>query len=135
MPPSASSWTSIRTVSSTKSGLPSARRSTDSATSNGRSCSAISASASWRLSAEPSGSTSIVVERDPRRGLDHLGDRPVGDALAVREAAAGQDGDAVGDRRELADEPALAHAGLAVDGEELGAAVADGAVEGVLEQI
>ena len=50
-----------------------------------------------------------VVVGDPRGRLDHLGERPVRDALAVREAAAGEDGRAFEPGDELAREPALPH--------------------------
>ena len=40
-----------------------------------------------------------VVVGDARRGLDHLGERPVRDALAVRERAAAEDGGALERRR------------------------------------
>ena len=61
-----------------------------------------------------------VVVGDPGRRLDHLGERPVGDALAVRQTAAGEHGRALEPGDELADEPALADAGLAVDRERGG---------------
>ena len=80
-------------------------------------------------------SSTRVVVRDPGRDLDHLGERPVGDALAVGQAAAGEDRRALDAREELAREPALADAGLAVDREQVRAPVADGALERVLEQL
>ena len=40
-----------------------------------------------------------VVVRDPGRDLDHLGERPVGDALAVGKRAAGEDARALDARR------------------------------------
>src|SRR5207237_5076740 len=67
--------------------------------------------------------------------LDHLGDRPVRDALAVGKAAPGEDGGALEAGEELARQPALADARVAVEGEERGAAVARGAREGRLEQL
>ena len=73
-----------------------------------------------------------VVVDDPGRALDHLGQRPVGDALAVGQAAAREHGRALERLAELAREPALADPGLAVDREEVRAAVAEGAVVGVL---
>ena len=76
-----------------------------------------------------------IVVGDPGRGLHHLGERPVRDALAVGEAAAGEHGRALEARDELAREPALADARLAVDREQVRAAVAHGALERVLEQL
>ena len=76
-----------------------------------------------------------IVVRDAGRRLHHLGKRPVRDALAVGEAAAHQHGGALDAGDELARKPALPHAGVAVEGEQRGAAVAHGAREGVLEQL
>ncbi len=68
-----------------------------------------------------------VVIRDPGGDLDHLGEGPVRDAFAVGERAAGKNGRAFDPVRELAREAALTHAWLAVDGEEMRAAIADDA--------
>ena len=76
-----------------------------------------------------------VVVRDPGRDLDHLGERPVRDALAVGERAAGKNRRAFDAVRELAREAALSHARLAVDGEEMRAAIADHARERVVKQL
>jgi hypothetical protein len=76
-----------------------------------------------------------VVVGDARRRLHHLGDRPVGDALAVREAAPLEHRGALDALDELAREAALAHAGVAVERDEGGPAVAGGAGEGRLEQV
>ena len=76
-----------------------------------------------------------VVVRDPRGGLDHLGERPVGDALAVRQRAAGEHRRALERLDELPREPALADARIAVDREQVRALVLDRAVIGVLEQL
>ena len=76
-----------------------------------------------------------VVVRDPGRNLDHLRERPVRDALAVGERAAGKNGRAFDAVRELAREAALADAGLAVDREEMRATVADHASERVVKQL
>ena len=76
-----------------------------------------------------------VVVGDSGRRLHHLGERPVRDAFAVGQAASHQHGRALEARDELAREPALADARVAVEGEERGAAVADRAREGVLEQL
>ena len=76
-----------------------------------------------------------VVVGDARGGLDHLRQRPVRDALAVREAAAREDARALEAVDELARQPALPDARLAEDGEQVGAAVAHGAIEGVLQQL
>ena len=76
-----------------------------------------------------------IVVRDPGRNLDHLGERPVRHAFAVRERAAGENGRAFDAVRELAREAALAHARLAVDREEMRAAIADHARERVVKQL
>ena len=76
-----------------------------------------------------------VVVGDPGRALDHLGERPVGDTLSVGQAAAREDGCALEALDELAREPALADAGLAVDREQVGAPVAQRAVVGVAQQL
>src|SRR5439155_6745415 len=67
-----------------------------------------------------------VVVVDPGGGLDHLGERPVRDPLAIGEAAAGQHDGALDSLDELACEAALADARLAVDRDEMDAAVAHG---------
>ena len=72
-----------------------------------------------------------VVVRDPGDSLDHLGERPVRDALPVRESAALQHRRALEPVDELARQAALADTGLAVDREQVGAPVADGPVERV----
>jgi hypothetical protein len=76
-----------------------------------------------------------VVVDDPGCALHHLGERPVGDALAVRQAAAGENGGALERLAELVREAALADAGLAVDREQVRAAVAQRPVVGVLQQL
>jgi hypothetical protein len=76
-----------------------------------------------------------VVVGDPRGCLDHLCERPVGDAFAVREGAADQDARPLDAVHEFAGEPALADPGLAVDREDVGAAVANRARERVLEEL
>src|SRR5439155_469180 len=76
-----------------------------------------------------------IVVRDPGHGLDHLGQRPVRDPLAVGKAAPREEGRALHAVNELAGHAALADAGLAVDGEEVRSAVPHGAREGVLEQL
>ena len=76
-----------------------------------------------------------IVVRDPGGRLDHLGQRPVRDALAVRQRAAGEDRRALDAGEELADQAALADARLAVDREDVRPAVADRALERVLEQL
>ena len=48
-----------------------------------------------------------VVVGDPGRNLDHLGERPVGDALAVRKRASDEDARLLDALEELACEPAL----------------------------
>ena len=75
------------------------------------------------------------VVADPGRGLDHRRERPVGDALAVGQRTTAQRGHALGALDELGDEPRLADARLAEDGDEARAAVADRARERVLEQL
>ncbi len=69
-----------------------------------------------------------LVVADAGRRLDHLGHGPVGDALAVGERAAEEGAHALERGGELADEPALADAGIAVDREEVRAPVADAAL-------
>ncbi len=76
-----------------------------------------------------------VVVGDAGGRLDHLGERPVRDALAVRQAAAGEHGRAFEAVRELAREPALPDARVAVDRDERRAPVTHGARERVLEQL
>ena len=76
-----------------------------------------------------------VVVGDPRRCFDHLGQRPVGDALAERKGASPQDRRALDALDELVDEAALADAGLAEDGDEVRAPVADRACKRVLEEL
>ena len=76
-----------------------------------------------------------VVVADSRGGLHHFGERPVRDALAVRERAAEEHGRALDAFGELAREAALADTGIAVDREERRAAVADRARIRVLEQL
>ena len=81
------------------------------------------------------GDVERVVVGDVRGALDHLGQGPVGDALAVRETPAVEDGRSFERGEELVGQAALADARLAVDRDEVRAAVALGAREGVLEQI
>jgi hypothetical protein len=76
-----------------------------------------------------------VVVRDTRRGLDHLRKRPVRHAFPVRQRAAHENARTLDAVEELACDAALPDSGLPVDGEEVRATVADGAVEGVLEEI
>src|SRR5919106_2090073 len=76
-----------------------------------------------------------VVVGDPGGGLDHLRQRPVGDSLAVRQAASRQDARALEPVDELPREAALADSRLAEDREQMCAAVADGARERVLEKL
>ena len=76
-----------------------------------------------------------VVVGDPGRRLDHLRERPVRDALAVREAASGEDARALDAVRELAREPALPDARLAVDREQVRAAVPHGPRVRVVEEL
>ena len=76
-----------------------------------------------------------LVVGDARRRLHHLRERPVRDALAVRQAAADQDGRALDARDELAREPALPDAGISVDREERRTPVAHRARERVLEKL
>ena len=76
-----------------------------------------------------------VVVGDARCGLDHLPERPVRDALAVRKRSPHEDARALDAVEELARQAALPDAGLAVDREEMCAAVPHAAVERVLEQL
>src|SRR5207247_10030394 len=75
------------------------------------------------------------VGADSGLGLHHLGERPVRHAFAVRERASCEDCDAFDTGKELADEPALADARLAVDGEDVRTPVAKCPLERVLEQL
>ena len=76
-----------------------------------------------------------IVVRDAGRGLHHLAERPVRDALAVRQRTAHEHARPLDPVEELAREAALSDAGLAVDREEVRATVAQAAVERVLEQL
>ena len=76
-----------------------------------------------------------IVVGDVGRALDHLGERPVRDALAVRKAAPREDRRALERREKLVREAGLADAGLAVDREEVSAPVSHRAGERVLEQL
>ena len=76
-----------------------------------------------------------VVVGDAGRGFHHLPERPVGDTLAVRQGASDEDARPLHAVEELTREPALADARLAVDGEQVRAAVAEAALERVLEQL
>ena len=76
-----------------------------------------------------------LVVGDPDRRLDHLGERPVRHALAVRQAAALEHACAVHRVDELAGQPALADTRLAVDREDVRAAVAQRSLVRVLEQL
>src|SRR5262249_29871400 len=67
--------------------------------------------------------------------LHHLGDRPVRDAFAVGQSSAGEDRGSLDSLEEIAREPALADAGLAVDREDVRAAVARDAGKGVVQEI
>ena len=78
---------------------------------------------------EDVGRLGLLVE--PDRGAQELRDRVPGDALAVRQAAAAQDlGVRARPGEELVDEPALADAGRAEDGDEDAAFLDDGPLEG-----
>ena len=76
-----------------------------------------------------------LVVGDPDRRLDHLGERPVRHALAVRQAAALEHACAVHRVDELTGQPALADTRLAVDREDVRAAVAQRSLVRVLEQL
>ncbi len=77
-----------------------------------------------------------VDERLGSRDLfDDLDDRPVGDALAVGEAAAADHRRAVDPAQELGDEPRLADACRPQDREEMAGALAGDVVEGVPEEV
>ena len=76
-----------------------------------------------------------VVVGDPGRDLDHLGERPVGDALAVRQAAADEHGRALERRRRTRARAGSCRRRARRRREEVRAPVAHGAREGVLEQL
>src|SRR5439155_12139188 len=67
--------------------------------------------------------------------LAHLGERPVRASLAVGKAAAGKPGRALDDLGELVGQAALADARLAIDREQVRAAVTQGTVVRVLQQL
>ena len=77
--------------------------------------------------ASPSAGSGASSSSDPGAHPDHLGERPVGDALAVGEAAAAVPPDVVGEPvdvlLELPGEARLADPGDADDGDELGLAL------------
>ena len=76
-----------------------------------------------------------VVVRDDGCLLHHLGHRPVGDALAVRQAPAAEDrGPFRNGGHELLDQPGLPHAWRTDDGEQVTGAVHRGGVEGLVEE-
>ena len=75
-----------------------------------------------------------VVVGDPGARLDHRGERPVRDALAVRQRAPGERRHALERVDELGDEARLAEPRLAEDGHELRAAIPHRSLERVLEQ-
>ena len=76
-----------------------------------------------------------VVVRDSGGRLDHVRERRVRDALAVRKGAAEEHRCALEAADELVREPALPNARVGVDREEVGTAVPNRAVVGVLEQL
>ena len=76
-----------------------------------------------------------VVVRDSGRRLDHLRKRPVRDTFAVRQRAAGEHRRAFEALHELLRESALADSGVAVDREQVSAAIADCAFVRVLQQL
>ncbi len=76
-----------------------------------------------------------VVVRDAGRSLDHLAERPVRHALSVGQRTADEHARPLDPVEELTGEPALPHARLPVDREEVRATVAQTSVERVLEQL
>ena len=72
---------------------------------------------------------------DSGRRLDHRGDRPERDALAVGQRPAGQHGRALDAGGELLDQPRLADAGVAEHGHERRAPVAHGPLVRVVQQL
>ena len=98
---------------------------------------------SWRCRRRPGSSRAIpacacselsaVV--DARELLDHLAQRPEREALAVGEAAAGDDGGRSAERvREVRRQPGLADPGRPQHGHQLAGRLGDRALEGVPEQ-
>ena len=110
---------------------PSAAPRTPSATASRSATASLSQQRRSFSNASFAGSSSVI----PGARLDHRRERPVGDALAVGKRAPGQGRHALEALDELADEPALSEPGLAEDGDELDAAVADGTAQRVLEQL
>ena len=76
-----------------------------------------------------------VVVRDSGGRLDHVRERRVRDAFAVRKGAAEEHRGALEAADELVREPALSDTRVAVDREEMGAVVPNGSAVGVLEQL
>jgi hypothetical protein len=77
-----------------------------------------------------------VVERDPGRLANHLGDRPVRDALPIGQTPAAQDRGALADAGErLVHQPGLAHPGGAQHGHQPAGALGHHSVEGVQQQL
>jgi hypothetical protein len=76
-----------------------------------------------------------VVRRDAGGALNHLGERPVRQALPEGKRAPREHRGALEPGEELAREPALAHPRVAEDGDELRTTVAHRACVGVLEQL
>lgn len=70
----------------------------------------------------PDRGSSRLVGRDDAKLLQHLDDRPIGDPLAVRKAAAADDL-RVDRRQSLGDETRLADAGVGDDRHQLAAAL------------
>jgi hypothetical protein len=75
-----------------------------------------------------------IVVRDPSCRFDHLGQRPVGDAFAVRQGTSHEHASPAPHRRGTRVRVGLPDARLAVDGEYVGATVPKAAVERVLKE-
>ena len=76
-----------------------------------------------------------VVVRDAGRSLHHLGERPVRDAFAVGKRSTHEHARSLHAVEELSRQAALSDTGLAVDREQMRAAVAEAALERVLEEL
>ena len=76
----------------------------------------------------------VVGVQHAELALGDLGQRPEGDAVAVRQTATADDA-RLGGRRELGDQPALADARLAVDRHQVGAPLVGDAAEQAAQQL
>jgi hypothetical protein len=76
-----------------------------------------------------------IVVRYPRRHLDHVSQRGIGHTLAVGLRAPNEDGRRLQPVDELARQPALSDAGVAVDRDQVRPVVSEGPCVGIFEQL